>query len=280
MPQVSEEVLAMGAATAAEPESTVATDTEPPTTRVRPRRRSVIATMVFVVLLLAGAGWIGYKYVLPALTEPEAIAVAPGIDATAPVVTTDSTPTLPAEEEPAQPEVAAAAAEIEAAQPPPVQTGRVLIEGLPAQGTVFVDDQPAAGNDLSLQPGLHTVRLEAPGYESDTETVTVQAGVTLTVRFQGRLLPAPPLEPPTTQLLQPPDTAFVVFTVTNTRVTVVVNGEPVLDNTRRGTIEIEANTELNIRFERDGFVPFDTVVVVAAGDTLDLRRRTLVRRGS
>jgi hypothetical protein len=75
---------------------------------------------------------------------------------------------------------------------------KVVVRVTPAgvAGTVItVDGSPAAGPELSLEPGTHTIEVTAPGYDKATQTVEVKGGestdVSITLQVSATTPPAP-----------------------------------------------------------------------------------------
>jgi hypothetical protein len=65
--------------------------------------------------------------------------------------------------------------------PPPAvaTTGSLLVDSRPAGAMVTVDGRPSGSTPVTLTavaPGMHTVRIERPGYRTVTTTVAVKAG--------------------------------------------------------------------------------------------------------
>ena len=67
-------------------------------------------------------------------------------------------------------------------------TGTLVVENLPRDGTVLVDAKPVPHQATRLSAGRHEVEILAPGLQSHTEQVTIMANTAVRVRF-----PAQPL---------------------------------------------------------------------------------------
>ncbi len=271
MPRVSAEVAAVSSAAAATVDAAPRTATAPgtPAAAVKPRRTALKSALLgSTIVLIAAAGWLAYDVVVPMISQTEP--TAGGLEREGAVLPQDS--------------VGAALSQVtggeqqatdELAQPELPQTGSILVEGLPNGGTVYVDDRRAEGTEIELASGVHLIRLEAPGYEPMEETLNVEAGASLNLRFVSRRLPAQTREPPATRS-RPPPPGFLGLAIQNTPATVRVD-EVDLGLMRRGVIPLEANVQHRVRLERQGYLPFDTVVVVTPGDTVRLAK-SLVRR--
>ena len=271
MPRVSPEMAAVSAASAAADDAPPPTPAarETPVPSAKPRRAVFKAVLLgSAIVMIAAGGWLVYDVVVPMLSRPEPStnvleqerSVLPQDSLRAPV----SNPT--GDEQQAGDELV---------EPELPQTGRILVEGLPDNGTVYVDDRSTEGIDIELASGVHVIRMEAPGYEPMEETINVAAGASLNMRFASHRVPAQPREPAATQP-QPPPMGFLGLAIRNTQATVRVD-EVDLGSMRRGVIPLEAYVQHRLRLERQGYLPFDTVVVVMPGDTVRLAR-SLVRR--
>jgi hypothetical protein len=110
----------------------------------------------------------------------------------------DTTPAQPPPQQQAPAEPAPQTRPTQAA-PAASRTGTLVIQGLPAGGTVSVDNRVQRGSQLELPAGSHTVRLIHPSYETQMATVTIPAGGVETLRFT-----AAPLVPQQAAAPQPP----------------------------------------------------------------------------
>lgn len=169
--------------------------------------------------------------------------------------------------------------------PPPVSTtGTVTVLGTRQDGTLRVDDTVRADTQFALTAGPHVFQIEAPGYRTMTDTVTVVPGQSRQLAFDAQRIPArqpqrpaprveeerPPAAPPSPQL------GLVVIRTVGGWADIFINDERV----RRGSAH---RAEMlpgiyRVRAERDGFVPIDTTISITANDTttvvLEMRGQT------
>jgi serine/threonine-protein kinase len=271
MPRVSAEVAAVSAASAATVDAGSRTPiaAEAVATAVKPRRTVLKSTLLgSAIVMIAVGSWLVYGVVVPMISRPEPTTSALGQEGAALPQDSVGTPV-------SRPMGDEQQATDELAEPVLPRTGRILVQGLPNNGTVYVDDQRTEGTDMELASGVHVIRLEAPGYEPMEQTLNVEAGASLNLRFVSRRVSAQPREPAATRP-RPPPRGFLGLAIQNTQATVRV-GEVDLGMMRRGVIPLEANVQHRVRLERQGYLPFDTVVVVTPGDTVRLAK-SLVRR--
>jgi serine/threonine protein kinase len=273
MPRISAEMAAANAMSAAADDTPPRAPASPARKRVapraKPRRTALKAVLVASAVAMIGVGgWLAYDIVIPMISRTDASTTA--LEQEPSVLPQDSVATTASQPAPSEQQAAAELGEL--ASP---QTGRMLVEGLPDNGTVYVDDRRTEGTEIELASGVHVIRIEAPGYEPMEETITVAAGTSLNVRFVSRRVPTRPREQPATAP-QPPPLGFLGLAISNTQATVRVDGVD-LGIMRRGVIPLEANVQHRLRLERQGYLPFDTVIVVTPGDTVRLAR-SLVRR--
>jgi serine/threonine protein kinase len=270
MPQVSEEVAAAKAVSTpvGDTPSAAPQARKPVPPRPKPRRAIFKSLLVAcaIVMIVAG-GWLVYDVVAPMIFRPEPSMST--LEQESSVLPQDSVAT------PVSPPAGDAQQADELAEPEPPQTGRILVEGLPNNGTVYIDDQRTEGTNIEFASGVHVIRMEAPGYEPMEETVDLAAGASLDMQFAGRRVPTEPRQRPVAQP-RPPQLGFLGLAISNTQAAVRVD-EIDFGIMRRGVIPLEANVQHRLRLERQGYLPFDTVLVVTAGDTVRLAR-SLVRR--
>ena len=100
-------------------------------------------------------------------------------------------PAPEAEPRPSAPPVVAPAAPATAAAPAPAPpreatpTGGIFVLSVPGQARLFVDGQPYGNTPASipgLSQGVHTIRVEAPGYKTWEGRVAVIAGTRVRVQ--------------------------------------------------------------------------------------------------
>jgi len=154
-------------------------------------------------------------------------------------------------------------------------TGRLAISGLPAQGTVFIDDQWRPGTSFTLPAGTHVVTLAAPGYERTSYTVEVKPGESVGLRFASAPLavtqpkagePTETAPPPTAAAAAAPPRPgiLVVRTVGGWARIYVDNALRREGTSHRDSLLAGPHT---LRLEREGYVTIDTTVTVRAGET-------------
>jgi serine/threonine protein kinase len=146
-------------------------------------------------------------------------------------------------------------------EPPPPVNGTLVVRGLPAGGTIRVDGTVARGTRLTLEPGRHTVQLEASGFTTHEATVVVAAGATSNLTFTGRrIISDPPPEPPKAP-------GFLMLRV-QPFAKIYVDGRFIVeDEVLRRQLPAGRHT---LRFELDGFQTKDTTITVGSGETLRL----------
>ncbi|UCG85044.1 MAG: PEGA domain-containing protein, partial [Gemmatimonadota bacterium] len=273
MPQISAEMAAANAMSAGADDTPPAARTPPARERVapraKPRRTALKAVLLACAIVMVGVGgWLAYDVVVPMISRTDAGITA--VEQEPSALPQDSIATPASRPAPSEQQAAADLAELESPQ-----TGRMLVQDLPDNGIVYIDDRRTEGTEIELASGVHVIRMEAPGYEPMEETITVAAGTSFNMRFASRRVPSRPRERPATPP-QPPPMGFLGLAIQNTQATVRID-ETDLGSMRRGVIPLEANVQHHLRLERQGYVPFDTVIVVTPGDTVRLAK-SLVRR--
>ena len=152
---------------------------------------------------------------------------------------------------------------------PQPTTGRLALAGLPPEAMVLIDDQVRRGTSFDLSPGLHEVRVVAPGFEPAVDTVLVVAGAAITHRVSVRPRP-----------VQPPPTPVAQFGVLVVRTMggwarIYVDGALRREGrTYRDTMPVGPH---RLRLERPGYITVDTTVTLEAKETrtvtIPMRRR-------
>jgi hypothetical protein len=136
------------------------------------------------------------------------------------------------------------------------KTGTLAVERLPTGGSIIVDNQRKSGKRIVLDTGSHTVRLQARGYTTVTSKVQIVAGETRTLTFTGaRVEEAAPVG------------EGVLMLRVNPLARVLVDG--VVHGNRENYVvkTLSAGTH-TLKFETEGYLTFDTTVIVLRGDTL------------
>ncbi|UCG85609.1 MAG: serine/threonine protein kinase [Gemmatimonadota bacterium] len=138
----------------------------------------------------------------------------------------------------------------------------LALADLPDGAVVRVDGVVATGTELELEPGQHTISIEATGYETITDRLTLAAGERLRYPFRAREIRQQPTEP---RPLAPPPEPEPGFLRISARpwANVLMNGRFVEQVTAR--LDTVAPGEYNLRFERPGFISVDTTVTVQSG---------------
>jgi serine/threonine-protein kinase len=162
------------------------------------------------------------------------------------------------------------------AEPPPVQrtepaaprptaptTGTLAFARLPAGAAVSVDGQSVTGGRATVGAGEHLIEIRAEGYEPFSQRVTVSAAQTRTV--SPTLTPMAAAPGFLTVGSIPPGALFV-------------DDQRVAEGPVRGR-QVPAGRR-RIRIEATDHQPFDSLVTVTPGDTLNLGMKRLVRRGA
>lgn len=182
------------------------------------------------------------------------------------------------------------------AEPPAPTTGRVIVTGLPAGGSVIADGERQTGTTFELPAGRHELVLRASGYQELRVPIDVGAGRDVTVPFVAQRLaeatrgpaverpretrPAPAQQAATPPAQPPAPAGAAVGTlqvIVRPAAIVSVDGQTLGERTRFSH-EVTAGIPHLISFQRDGFVRVDTLVTVRAGDTVRLQIQ--LRQGS
>ncbi|HEX9631039.1 MAG TPA: protein kinase [Gemmatimonadales bacterium] len=200
MPSLARSAPGLGDPTIATPPP----QTVPPRTALRivKKKRSPVGFIV-AGLIVVGGGGAGVFVATRDRPAPDPVVLAPVESPTEAPGPAQQTPAptrdTAAQSSPTQPPV-----ESRPTQPIPAAptTGTLIIQGMPAGGTVTVGGRVQSGTQLELPPGRHQVRIVHPNYEVQSQLVTVQAGQLATVRFDARLITqqqAPVTQPPAQQ---------------------------------------------------------------------------------
>jgi serine/threonine protein kinase len=155
-------------------------------------------------------------------------------------------------------------------QPPEPTTGRINIVGLPDGGAVLIDGRRRPGSAFELRPGRHIVRMSAPQWETVTDTVRLAAGERVRLVYSGRRLET---EGPAigAQAARP---AILMLRI-NPWANVFIDNESLGANSR--LVDTLTAGRHTLRFERDGFLPRDTTIVLQSGQELRLDIRLTPR---
>jgi len=145
-------------------------------------------------------------------------------------------------------------------------TGTVRVRGLPPGARLLIDGKPVPSTQTFLPPGNYDYTILATGYQSESGRVKVAAGEVTT--FDGSLdritetIATPAVATGKIRLrTDPPDAE------------IAIDDRPV----GRGVLvdyDIPAGTR-RVRISAQGYLPFDTTIVVRAGETTALGRKTL-----
>ncbi len=263
--------------------------TRPPRVVPRKRRRPVLFVVGLVAIVGASAGgwwWLTQRGAVPAVLEPPVLTPeSPSPPSAGPVAlaadtaeadTTEAAtgPEQTGQERPAQAEPRRP---IEAPPPAPT-TGRITVTNLPSNGVVLLDGGRQNGTEFEIDAGRHVLRLEARGFESIIDTITVAAGERLVFPFLARAIPPKPARTPPPQAVQrppatPPDTRPGILQVRIAPwANVLLNGVNVGAKSRF-VDTLPSGQRQRLRFERDGYVPLDTTIVLEPGE----ERRMAIR---
>jgi hypothetical protein len=145
-------------------------------------------------------------------------------------------------------------------------TGRITVAELPSGGSVYIDGQRRTGTNFVLRAGRHIVRMTAPQYESVTDTVRLTAGERVRLVFSGRRTQAD------TQAAAQP--AILQLRI-NPWANVFIDNESLGANSR--LVDTLTAGQHVLRFERDGFMPKDTTIVLQPGQELRINIRLTPR---
>jgi predicted Ser/Thr protein kinase len=141
--------------------------------------------------------------------------------------------------------------------------GTIRFTGLPAGSSVLINGNPLAGGRATLAPGEHLVEIRAAGYQPFSQRVSLAAGETR--EFSAALAPLP-AEPGYLTVGSVP--AGAVF----------VNDRKVGDSPLRQ--QQVPSGRIRIRIEAADYLPFDSTITLAPGDTVNLGMKRLAPRGS
>lgn len=162
--------------------------------------------------------------------------------------------------------------------------GRLIVVGMPAGGTIVVDNQVKPGSQVDLSPGRHSVRLIHPSYEPQTTSVNVRAGDATTLEFTANPIaqrPTAPVQPPAQQPQAQPAQPSVGALQGMLRIGINVIAEVIVDQESRGRKrlfqEILLAGDHLVLLRADGFADTTLRVRVTEGDTttykVDLQRK-------
>jgi hypothetical protein len=151
--------------------------------------------------------------------------------------------------------------------PEPLATGRIIVAELPSGGSVDIDGQRRTGTNFELRAGRHIVRMSAPDYESVTDTVRLVAGERVRLVFSGRRTQAET----TTAAVQP---AILLLRI-NPWANVFIDNESLGANSR--LVDTLTAGQHVLRFEREGYMPKDTTIVLQSGQELRINIRLTPR---
>jgi hypothetical protein len=147
--------------------------------------------------------------------------------------------------------------EPETAPPPAVTRPRpaiLVLDGIPAEAIVLVDQERQQGSRVSLSQGEHHVAIQARGFQPFEQTLMLRAGQTRT--FTPQLVPLPQ-------------------DFGRLRVGSMPAGILTIDNVEIGELPVRdvpiAAGERDIRIEAPGCSPFDTTITVQANTEVNLR---------
>ncbi len=151
--------------------------------------------------------------------------------------------------------------------PPTPTTGWINIVGLPGGGAVLIDGRRQTGTSFELRPGRHIVRMSAPQWETVTDTIRLAAGERVRLVYSGRRLAAETPGVPGAQATQP---AILMLRI-NPWANVFIDNESLGANSR--LVDTLTAGRHTLRFEREGFLPKDTTIVLQPGQEfrLDIR---------
>jgi serine/threonine-protein kinase len=164
----------------------------------------------------------------------------------------------------------------EAAAPPAAPrptTGTVDVIGLPTGGLVALDGRRERGTSFSVPAGPHRLEMGAPGYERVSVSITVRAGERNRVPYTGRptgTAPAaqaqrPPAQPAGLPAAAAAELGFLQVVIGNGWANVAVDGQAQGRKTRFADTLLAGAHQLS--FQREDFLPLDTIVTVQAGET-------------
>ena len=228
---------------------------EAPERRRRTLLRAASALGVAAVLLSAGGFWWSTRSASADERRDSARAVA---------ITAPALPSVPAA--------------------PDTGTGTVRIRGLPPGARVVVDGKVITGGRVTLPAGDYDYAISGSGYRTENGRVHVAGGVVTTIEGAleraagGSTVASVPAGSAPTPTEKPATTVPVATGKIRLRAD-PPDAEIFIDNrsVARGVLvdfDLAAGNR-RLRITASGFVPFDTVIVVRAGETTSLGRRTL-----
>ncbi len=261
-------------------------------TKKKPSRKPVLFGALTVVVALTVTGW--FQLVAPRLEEPTSsddppaidpgtqLAAEPGSEAGASDSVSQAPSDNPTTTEPAQPATpdeqttprnapvqtpfravedtsTSPVAEVEATQTP-VTDGTLVFAGLPDDAEVRIDGNRIVGARATLLFGEHEITINVPGYEPYTQNIVLAAGQTRTVTPSFIAIAVDPGQLTIGSL--PPGTLFI--------------DDQRIQQTPVRNYNVPAG-ERHIRIEVAGFAPFDTMITIQSGATLNLGMIRLVQ---
>ncbi|MGD8698659.1 MAG: protein kinase [Gemmatimonadales bacterium] len=152
-------------------------------------------------------------------------------------------------------------------EPPPPTTGWINVVGLPDGGAVAIDGRRRSGTNFELRAGRHIVQMSAPRWQTVTDTIRLTAGERVRLVYSGQRLAAETATTPGAQAAQP---AILMLRI-NPWANVFIDNESLGANSR--LVDTLTAGRHTLRFEREGFMPRDTTIVLQAGQEfrLDIR---------
>jgi serine/threonine-protein kinase len=168
----------------------------------------------------------------------------------------------------------------DAPAPPAQTTGTVSVTNMMPSGLVLVDGVVQSGQIFELRPGQHRIEMRQPGYDTQSETLTIQAGQTIQLQFTARPIQTQQAAPKPIE----PRPAAPQYGILSILLRPSPGGDVFIDGglAASQTTKVEDRLETGrhrVRIERDGYATVDTIIVVSANDTTQLRLRLRKTRG-
>jgi hypothetical protein len=157
------------------------------------------------------------------------------------------------------------------ATPAPV---RIRVLNAPAGATISLDGRRQSGTTFETSPGRHQIRIQAAGYETMSETVTLTAGESFAIPFTAQRVATatrPVSPPPATETKEAPAQSVGLARLQirlSPPATLYVDGAS--QGEKSGYNEQLLPGTHTLRVERDGYIPKDTIVNLAGGQTARL----------
>jgi hypothetical protein len=146
----------------------------------------------------------------------------------------------------------------EVARPQPPRRATLVLDGIPDQAIIIIDQEVRQDRQIRLSPGEHSVAIQAAGYQAFEETIMLRAGQTR--NYRPDLVQMPREFGRLSVFSRPAGTLFIDD--------VAIDVFPARD------IQIAAGVR-RIRIQAAGCTPYDTTITVEANTQVNLGMKVL-----